>query len=208
MIFHSFTHISFHTDISTTLCKTIAFILLWFDGSCFKQCLTFFGKAKSEHFVSLNTGWLPKCRHFRMCHSSQHRGRNIRQIFAKWCGDVSERSGVKSIENLLAVQLIEFKRPSQLGDVQDVKLLSVREMNGRLCQCIPYFGRSLGIASAAAAAMAASVPRGQRVSIGAGRSSLAKELSSRVIIPHKDRWFFELDHLVEDIRTSLLDASI
>ena len=50
----------FYTDISTTLCKTIAFILLWFDGSCFKQCLTFFGKAKSEHFVSLNTGWLPK----------------------------------------------------------------------------------------------------------------------------------------------------
>ena len=61
MIFHSLTQISFHTDISTTLCKTIAFILLWFDGSCFKQCLTFFGKAKSEHFVSLNTGWLPIC---------------------------------------------------------------------------------------------------------------------------------------------------
>ena len=49
----------FYTDISTTLCKTIAFILLWFDGSCFRQCLTFLGKAKSEHFVSLNTGWLP-----------------------------------------------------------------------------------------------------------------------------------------------------
>ena len=64
---------------------------------------------------------------------------------------------------------------------------------------VPYFGRSLGMASAAAA-MAASVPRGQRVSIGAGReggrSSLAKESLSRVI---GDRGFFELDQLVEDI---------
>ena len=98
----------------------------------------------------------------------------------------------RSADTLSSMETYSQKsqKTSQLGDKQEVTLLSVREMNGRLTQQSLILEEVSGIASAAAA----SVPRGQRVSIGGGRSSLAKELLSlslsRVIIPHRNRWIF------------------